>query len=923
MRRWTTRFVVLCMVCALAPTVNLSAANGGYTLVGWNDLGMHCMDADYSVLSILPPYNTIHAQLIDPSGNLVTSPGGITVTYEAVADPAGSINTTSIGKLNFWDYVSAIFGVSLAPDEGLAGYDMPGPSNTPQVMHYEPALQWFTAEGIPLTPYDDSGNKNYYPLMRLVARDASGQVLATTRIVLPISDEMTCIACHASGSGPAAEPSGGWINAADRERDYRLNILLLHDDLEGGSPVFQAALSAAGYSSSGLYATDTADGTPVLCDACHGSNALPGTGQAGIKPLTEAVHTRHAGVIDPGNGMTLDASANRAACYNCHPGAETRCLRGAMGAAVAADGSLAMQCQSCHGSMTQVGTPGRAGWFDEPTCQSCHTGTATHNNGQIRYTSAFDGSGQPRVAVDQTFATDPNTPVAGASLFRFSTGHGGLQCEACHGSTHAIFPSADVNDNLQSLDLQGHAGMLVDCATCHNTQPQTTSGGPHGMHPVGQSWAEHHGDTAEHNRSQCQACHGTDYRGSVLSRSQGNRTISAFGTKNFWRGFQIGCYTCHNGPGSESSNSNHAPVVSDVQANTDSGLPVAIHLSASDADGNSLTLRVVSQPTHGTAGLTGATATYYPEAGFSGSDSFTFAAWDGFTNSNLGAATVAVAGGSGGCTVDCSASVPTTADAGTAVGFAATASPSSCSGAPSYAWNFGDGSSSSSASTSHTYSAAGTYHWTLTVTAGDVTCSRSGDITVSSAPSPCTVDCSTTVPATGEAGGAVSFAATANPSDCSGAPTFAWSFGDGSGASSASTSHTYSAAGTYHWTLSVTAGDAICRRSGDITVGAAPSPCDLVCSTEVTNRARTGESVHFHGGASAEECDGTPSISWSFGDGATGTGKEPLHAYTSRGTYTWQMQAVLGSSTCSSSGSIQVRGHGNHVSNVIGAEHGD
>ena len=27
----------------------------GYRLIGWNDLGMHCMDSDYSVLSILPP----------------------------------------------------------------------------------------------------------------------------------------------------------------------------------------------------------------------------------------------------------------------------------------------------------------------------------------------------------------------------------------------------------------------------------------------------------------------------------------------------------------------------------------------------------------------------------------------------------------------------------------------------------------------------------------------------------------------------------------------------------------------------------------------------------------------------------------------------------------------------------------------------
>jgi len=38
----------------------------------------------------------------------------------------------------------------------------------------------------------------------------------------------------------------------------------------------------------------------------------------------------------------------------------------------------------------------------------------------------------------------------------------------------------------------------------------------------------------------------------------------------------------------------------------------------------------------------GTVATFYPFAGFSGSDSFTYAAWDGSTNSNLGAGTVTV-----------------------------------------------------------------------------------------------------------------------------------------------------------------------------------------------------------------------------------------------------------------------------------------
>jgi len=74
--------------------------------------------------------------------------------------------------------------------------------------------------------------------------------------------------------------------------------------------------------------------------------ALAGSGRAGISALTSAVHSRHAEVIDPTNGLALDATANRSACYRCHPGSETKCLRGAMGAAVAGDGSLAMHARA-------------------------------------------------------------------------------------------------------------------------------------------------------------------------------------------------------------------------------------------------------------------------------------------------------------------------------------------------------------------------------------------------------------------------------------------------------------------------------------------------------------------------------------------------------------------------------------------------
>jgi len=319
-----------------------AGAATGYKVLAWNDLGMHCTDGvDYSVFGILPPFNTIHAQVIDPSGRLVRDTSSIRVTYEAVADPNGSINTTSVGKTNFWSYANALFGAQLPSDTGLAQNRMPGPANTPQPMTFDAAAGWFSAVGIPITPYDDSGAKNPYPMMRVVVRNAGGSELAAAKVVLPVSDEMDCRSCH----GPRTSPIGS--------RETKIAVLTAHDALQAGDPKFASALARAGYRAEGLLATSQS-GTPVLCARCHASNALPGTGYEGISALTTAMHRKHATVADPDTGLLLDSDTNRGACYQCHPGAETRCLRGAMGASVRPDGALAIQCQSCHGSMSTL-----------------------------------------------------------------------------------------------------------------------------------------------------------------------------------------------------------------------------------------------------------------------------------------------------------------------------------------------------------------------------------------------------------------------------------------------------------------------------------------------------------------------------------------------------------------------------------------
>jgi hypothetical protein len=744
------------ILAALLLPLALTAANN--QILGWNNLGMHCMDSDYSVFSILPPYNTINAQLI-VGGKLVTNGSGYTVTYQAVADAAGSINKSSIGKGNWQEHGTLIYG-AVAPDQGLpfpgpASFWMPGASNTPQAMLFErtnqPApgaftpVNWYFAYGIPITPYDDAGNKNPYPMMRLIAKNPSNQPIATNDIVLPVSDEMDCRACHASGTQNTAQPAAGWVWSGNPERDFRLNILRLHDEknFAAHSNLYSAALAARGYNPQGLYRGVTADAKAVLCAACHASEALATPSYGTIPQLTTSIHSAHAGVVDPVTGLTLDNTANRDACYRCHPGSATKCLRGAMGGAIAADGTMSMQCQSCHGGMSTVGAADRVGWFMEPNCQSCHTGTATSNNGKIRYVSSFESNGAMRVAVNQTFATQPNVPATGISLYRFSRGHGGLQCSACHGSTHAEFPATHANDNVRNERIQGHAGVTVECTACHASVPQTFVGGPHGLHPVGntdfavkrdgrEQWF--HGKAKEDGGpglESCQACHGADYRGTELSRAQADRVIDTeeFGVKHYWRGYTIGCYDCHNGPNNELASPNTPPTAGNVAASTLNSVPVNLPLSATDPNGNPLTFRVVSQPAHGSVGVSNDVATYFPEAGYFGSDTFTFAANDTYSDSNLATGTVTVA--QGPFSIGVAAQVPVNYPAGWPVAFAAVPSVTNHSGPVSFHWNFGDGSpASTNPFPTRIYSSVGTYAWNVTATVSNLSASAHGSINI-------------------------------------------------------------------------------------------------------------------------------------------------------------------------------------------------
>ena len=513
----------------------VAAATGPtYTVVAESELGMHCIDGkDYSIFSVLPPYNTIHAQVIRKGEPPVRITTGVKVNYVAMTDLGGSINTTSIAKTNFWVFVKKLFLASPAPDTGLKGNKTQ--SLTPQPLTFDSKLGYWTAEGIPTVPYDDLNKRNPYPMGKVVVKDLSGNTLATTTVVFAVSDEMNCALCHKSGSDQDAMPKSGWENNPNVAKDVKLNILKLHDDHVDATP-YLAQLKTYGYTyQSSLYAT-AKGGTPILCATCHSSNALGTPGVTGVRALTSDMHSKHGPVLNPSNGISLDnATSPSTSCYLCHPGAITKCQRGAMNK---------IACFDCHGNPTHVGDPARVGWLDVPACQMCHAQ-------RQRYTTTFSSPGVWRTTADRRFATNLNVPIPGKQLFRYSKGHGAIYCTACHGAPHAEYPTLRANDNLYSTLLQGHSGKLTECNICHTNVPVSANGGPHGIHTIGQKWVGNHGDIVNLNgSSSCTYCHGASYKGTFLSATSTNRTFTIENgqTASFAAKAKVGCYDCHNGP---------------------------------------------------------------------------------------------------------------------------------------------------------------------------------------------------------------------------------------------------------------------------------------------------------------------------------------------------------------------------------------
>ena len=377
---------------------------------------MHCANPTYDEVVILPPYNTVWAQVIKRGNPPQVVVSGVTVEYR-VLNNSYSYGKQSFGQ--FWDNAKRLFGIDLAKNTGLNLKD-PNVHNglsgkmTPSGDHFE-------AIGIPLTPINDDGSWNPYQVGQIIVKDASGQVVAQTDTTLPISDEMACGTCH--GSDP-----------------FR-NILEKHDKNNGTNLVSQA---------------------PVLCTSCHGDPAL-GAQKSAAKYLSDAVHGFHA-TVSP-----------KPACYDCHPGKVTQCSRSLPH--TSADGNCTT-CHGDLAQVSGSIESGRTPWLSEPKCATCHSGVAEVDTSSTLYRNATGHGGvycaschsSPHAMVPTNLVSDDYQALQyeGAKKTIGS-------CGACHPTSRGPGVGGDFAETHGGTNPR----VANACVVCHTVVPTNTAQWPH------------------------------------------------------------------------------------------------------------------------------------------------------------------------------------------------------------------------------------------------------------------------------------------------------------------------------------------------------------------------------------------------------------------------------------------------------------
>ncbi|RYZ54515.1 MAG: PKD domain-containing protein [Sphingobacteriales bacterium] len=194
--------------------------------------------------------------------------------------------------------------------------------------------------------------------------------------------------------------------------------------------------------------------------------------------------------------------------------------------------------------------------------------------------------------------------------------------------------------------------------------------------------------------------------------------------------------------------------------------------------------------------------------------------------------------------------------------------------------------------TSYSFPAPGNYSVgvVLDIVNGNVICHDSINVTVSVLPSPCVSTISSSLSGS-------TFTFTANNTNPG--MTYTWDFGDGSASASGSpVTHNYVNSGTYSVTLVTTGGGMVCSTSTSVQYFNGSLPCSQLTAGILYNDV--GLDVYFSNSSTPANVPAPiyNQAVWNFGDGSTSNTNNPMHTYSTGGTYNITMiNSWLDSST--------------------------
>lgn len=471
--------LVVCAVFALVllsmPPKGVTATNTGWKVMVSNDLGIHCTCPDSSLISILPPANTLRAQVFNGS-EIVTDPAKIRVEYtvpfadQLMTDPQYLTYLDNANKMyptqEGWAKVSRANPVSIVGTPLKSGKFVSKPEHNMWVAELIPVFPPKQPAGGEGTFKDAFGDiRQAFPRVTVTVKDAvTGAVLAqNTNTTTPVAFA-NCCTCHKEiykdkfGQYPA--------NPLD---SFRQTMLAPHD-LKHNTDLLKL----------------TQAGIPVRCSRCHVDPAVGGKTPgyplslypkaAGLRLPIPAKAMTLSMALHQGHNLKNEFHSRYAAlgfkesCEACHPGKETvGCMRGLHVNMTTASGKkLDFKCSDCHGDLNMRFATGQLldpwSYRTLPRCSNCHKNNIGEwTNSQIEQYGKIQFGG----------------------AYLNSRGHADnkILCTSCHGSPHAEIPSKISWENIFYTTFNdGKAAPLGKCYGCHTDAGYSGWGRPpHGM----------------------------------------------------------------------------------------------------------------------------------------------------------------------------------------------------------------------------------------------------------------------------------------------------------------------------------------------------------------------------------------------------------------------------------------------------------